>query len=448
MLAESSQVEPIIQNGSIQTNSGKVLSGQFTRIPIHNNAHQVVYQMTLVSIPEPLSSQPTEQPPTTHQPVDQVLLHQLQAQVKQQKQLRQTVQTIRQSLDLKTVFATSVQEIGQFLKADWVLLVQYHPQQQFWKQLTQYNPQNRPLNQLHLSDKLLKLAPLLQQQRQPLHINLPSADAYPAYPVWLSHFPGSWLLVPIQLPPHPPSQKPSLWGVMALGYERFSEAWDNIQEMFAETIVQEVAIAIQQSLLYQQLQQANQELQALALTDSLTQIANRRQFDLHLESEWQRLAREQQPLSLILCDIDFFKRYNDHYGHPTGDRCLLKVAQALVHAPKRPADLVARYGGEEFAVILPNTHTKGAYRVAHKIRQGIAALQIPHPDSELSPWLTVTIGIATAIPNRDLAAHELLQAADLALYHAKQQGRDRIYIHAHYMYPTPEEAPEQGQMKR
>lgn len=440
-LAASSLMEPTIQDGSIQTRSGKVLPGQFTRIPIHNNAHQVVYQMTLVSIPEPLSSQPAEQPPPTHQPVDQVLLHQLQAQVKQQKQLRQTVQTIRQSLDLKTVFATSVQEIGQFLKADWVLLVQYHPQSKLWKQVTQYNPQDQSLNELHLSDKLLNLAPLLQPQRQPLRVNLASVDTYPAYPVWLSHFPGSWLLVPIHLPPHPPHQQPALWGVMALGYQRFSEVWDNVQEMFAETIVQEVAIAIQQSLLYQQLQQANQELQALALTDSLTQIANRRQFDLHLESEWQRLAREQQPLSLILCDIDFFKRYNDHYGHPTGDRCLLKVAQALVHAPKRPADLVARYGGEEFAVILPNTHTQGAYRVAHKIRQGIAALQIPHPDSELSPWLTVTIGIATAVPNRDLAAHELLQAADLALYHAKQQGRDRIYIHAHYTYPAPEEAP-------
>ncbi|MEM9905646.1 MAG: diguanylate cyclase [Cyanobacteria bacterium P01_D01_bin.44] len=433
--------EPTIYKGSIQTESGKVLVGRVAHIPIHNHAHEVIYYMSLVTIPERLSPLASEVKPTDVQvePTDQVLLHQLQVQVEQQKQLRQTVQTIRQSLDLQTVFSTSVKEVSRFLKANWVLLVQYHSQQRVWEQVTQYNPQDQRLHELHISDKLLQLAPLLKRRQQPLHINLSSADAYPAYPVWLSYFPGSWLLVPIHLPPRSLNEQPILWGVMALGYPKFSETWDSIQEMFAETIVQEVAIAIQQSLLYQQLQQANQELQALALTDSLTQIANRRQFDLHLESEWQRLAREQQPLSLILCDIDFFKRYNDHYGHPTGDRCLLKVAQALVHAPKRPADLVARYGGEEFAVILPNTHTKGAYRVAHKIRQGIAALQITHPDSELSPWLTVTIGIATAIPNRNVATHELLQAADLALYHAKQQGRDRIYIHAHYTCPPPED---------
>ncbi|MEM8808617.1 MAG: GAF domain-containing protein, partial [Cyanobacteria bacterium P01_G01_bin.38] len=290
--------EPTIYEGSLQTGSGKVLVGRVAHIPIHNHAQEVIYHMTLVTIPERLSPQASEVKPVDEvDPVDQVLLHQLQVQVKQQKQLRQTVQTIRQSLDLQTVFSTSVAEIGRFLKTDWVLLVQYHGPQKVWEQVTQYNPQDQLLNELHLSDKLLKLAPLLKQRQQPLHINLSSADAYPACPVWLSYFPGSWLLVPIHLPPHSLNEQPVLWGVMALGYQKFSEAWDSVQEMFAETIVQEVAIAIQQSLLYQQLQQANQELQALALTDSLTQIANRRQFDRHLESEWQRLAREQQPLS-------------------------------------------------------------------------------------------------------------------------------------------------------
>ncbi|MEO0455652.1 MAG: diguanylate cyclase [Cyanobacteria bacterium P01_A01_bin.114] len=475
--------QPYIYEGSIQTQSGQLLSGRLTRIPIYDPAKIITYQITLIEtldrlLPQevaqaPATQAPTAQAPTAQAPAAQApaaqaiitqaieaqtlkaqtlkaqtleaqdtaaqgLLRQYQAQIKQQTQLRQTVQTIRQSLDRQTVFVTSAQEMGQFLKTDWVQLVEYDTQHKTWKQVTQYSHQEHPLPSFNLSEKLLKLAPLLKPQT-PLHINLSTAATTAAYSVWLSHFPGSWLLLPIYLPAQPPERQLTLWGVMALGYRKFSAAWNDVEAMFAETIVEEVAIAIQQSLLYQQLQRANQELQALALTDGLTHIANRRRFDQHLANEWQRLTREQQPLSLILCDIDFFKRYNDHYGHPTGDRCLLKVAQSLIDASKRPADLVARYGGEEFAVILPNTHTTGAYRVAHKIRQGIADLEIPHPDSELSPWLTVTMGIATAVPSQELTAQELLQAADLALYHAKQQGRDRIYVHAHYTYSPQQE---------
>ncbi|NEP17578.1 MAG: diguanylate cyclase [Leptolyngbya sp. SIO4C1] len=373
--------------------------------------------------------------PSVARTVDQLLLQQMSWQVEQQKQLRQTVNRIRQSLNLKTIFSAAVKEAGQLLKADWSLLVEYDADRQTWRQVAQYSPQNRPLSALRLSEKRLHLLPQLESKR-PLQVNLSTLEMASAHAVWLSYFPGSWLLMPIHLPPQPPElQLSDLWGLLALGYESLSADWNDNQALFVETLGQETAIAIRQSLLYQQLQRANQELQALALTDSLTQIANRRQFDRHLAHEWQRLTREQKPLSLIICDIDYFKRYNDRYGHPAGDRCLVQVAQAITRASKRPADLVARYGGEEFAIILPNTHTRGAHRVANQVRQGIESLGILHPDSDVSDQVTVTMGIASAVPSRNVGMQELLQAADLALYHAKQQGRDRIYVHAHYIYP-------------
>jgi len=167
----------------------------------------------------------------------------------------------------------------------------------------------------------------------------------------------------------------------------------------------------------------NQELQRLANIDSLTQIANRRYFDRHLEKEWQRLAREQQPLSLIMCDVDYFKRYNDTYGHQAGDRCLQQIAQALTQIVQRPADLVARYGGEEFVIILSNTDTKGATYLAQRISITLREMQIPHHASE-KKQVTTSMGIATTIPSSRNTPQLLIAATDRALYAAKSQGRD------------------------
>ena len=194
----------------------------------------------------------------------------------------------------------------------------------------------------------------------------------------------------------------------------------------------EVAIALDHSFRHDQLKQDKQELQALALTDSLTALANRRRFDRYFDTEWQRLAREQQPLTLILCDIDYFKLYNDYYGHPTGDICLAQVSDVLTRCIRRPGDLVARYGGEEFALILPSTDTEGGHSVAKEIQKQLANIAIPHCKSSVSQSITLTMGVATIIPGPHRNPQELLKAADLALYHAKQQGRDRIYVHAHF----------------
>ncbi|HEY9627308.1 MAG TPA: PleD family two-component system response regulator [Coleofasciculaceae cyanobacterium] len=172
------------------------------------------------------------------------------------------------------------------------------------------------------------------------------------------------------------------------------------------------------------LQQANLQLQYLANTDSLTQIANRRCFDAMLEQEWQRLKREQQPLSLIFCDIDYFKQYNDCYGHPAGDACLQQVAQALSGCLNRPADLVARYGGEEFAIILPNTDLDGAVTIVEAIRAVLEALQTPHIGSAVATYITLSFGIACLIPTPNSFCQELIAEADANLYCAKHQGRN------------------------
>lgn len=181
----------------------------------------------------------------------------------------------------------------------------------------------------------------------------------------------------------------------------------------------------------------NLELERLATSDSLTQVANRRQFDRHLNQEWQRLSREQQPLSLILCDVDYFKAYNDHYGHQGGDDCLIRVARAISRVTKRATDLVARYGGEEFAVILPNTEAQGAVTVAQAIQAEIQQLQLPHAQSQVSEIITLSLGIACLVPNSAFVTQSIIVAADQALYEAKKLGRDRYCISPLRLPPNP-----------
>ncbi|MGF1481059.1 MAG: urea ABC transporter substrate-binding protein [Cyanophyceae cyanobacterium] len=182
------------------------------------------------------------------------------------------------------------------------------------------------------------------------------------------------------------------------------------------------------------LQKANSKLHRQARLDSLTQVANRRLFDERLVQEWQRASREQQPLSIILCDIDYFKHYNDFYGHQAGDDCLQRVATGISRAVKRPADLVARYGGEEFAVILPNTSLEGASRVAEQIRQEIQQLKLNHAASAVSQYVSVSIGVSSRIPSQE-PLEMLVADADTALYKAKEQGRNRV-VRAVILTPT------------
>jgi diguanylate cyclase (GGDEF)-like protein len=172
--------------------------------------------------------------------------------------------------------------------------------------------------------------------------------------------------------------------------------------------------------------EAEEELQRLAVLDSLTRIANRRRFDECLQQEWNRLKREQHVISLIMGDVDYFKLYNDTYGHKAGDACLYTIAQALRANARRPGDMVARYGGEEFAVILPNTDDRQAAHVAESMRVNIEQLRIAHAQSPVCPYVTMSLGVASGFPWNHLSPIALLEKADSALYEAKREGRNRV----------------------
>ena len=168
------------------------------------------------------------------------------------------------------------------------------------------------------------------------------------------------------------------------------------------------------------------QLERQARIDGLTKIANRRHFDEVIQSEWQRCLRACQPLSLILCDADYFKIYNDTYGHPMGDQCLVAIAQVLKKSTRRSSDLAARYGGEEFAILLPNTMLSEALSLGHVVRNRIRKLNIPHPGSKVSHCVTLSLGLTTHIPQPGDRIEDFIDCADRSLYEAKKQGRDRI----------------------
>ena len=168
-------------------------------------------------------------------------------------------------------------------------------------------------------------------------------------------------------------------------------------------------------------------LEEIVNLDSLTGISNRRHFDKVLEVEWGRALRNKLPLSIIVADIDYFKQFNDCYGHIAGDMCLCSVAQCLSSSLQRPTDMVARYGGEEFVAILPETDMKGTALLAENWRAGVAELRIPHSVSTVADHVTISVGYATTIPTRDQVSYFLVGVADEMLYQSKEMGRNLTY---------------------
>jgi diguanylate cyclase (GGDEF)-like protein/PAS domain S-box-containing protein len=346
----------------------------------------------------------------------------LRLKAQREQALNRVIQAIHNSLDLPIVFSTAASEIARLLQAERTLIMRYQANEQFWVIVSDYQ-QNLNLssamnlkfpaqgNKLMIRLKQLKTIRIddISTSKEIMHQTLAQLSS------------GSWLLLPLHL-------NATLWGCLSLSRTSSPSPWRDWEVELAEVITAQVAIAIQQSELYQQVQIANQRLERLATLDSLTQVANRRYFDHYLNQEWNRLMRIRSPLSLILCDVDYFKRYNDTYGHLAGDDCLRQIAQAISHATERPADLVARYGGEEFAVILPATDCDGAARVAEKIQATIQQLQITHLSSDTKNYVTLSLGMATLCPDRDRSPQELIAAADQALYQAKVGGRNACCI--------------------
>lgn len=219
--------------------------------------------------------------------------------------------------------------------------------------------------------------------------------------------------------------KPIHWPVLRQRVRRLLQTRWAMTELRLQ-VERERMLTDKQRKLTEDLEKANEELERLASVDGLTGIANRRYFDNYLEREWKRAARNHFSLSIIMCDVDFFKPYNDTYGHQAGDDCLKLVADVIVRHLKRPTDLLARYGGEEFAVILPDTLAEGAVYVAENIRQKLWERGIPHQGSRISDRVTLSCGVATIVPSAESQPRELIKTADVALYQAKQQGRDRV----------------------
>lgn len=189
-----------------------------------------------------------------------------------------------------------------------------------------------------------------------------------------------------------------------------------------------------------ELQAANQQLEVLSNTDGLTGLSNRHKFDQVWAQEWQRAVRQGLPLAVVMIDVDHFKLYNDQFGHPAGDECLRRVAAVLAHSVRRAGELAARYGGEEFVVVLPGLDADGALQEAERIRTEVSALGIPHTGSSAGAVVTVSLGVASRVPQREEGLYLLLQEADDALYQAKHGGRNRVGLASGISSPPPSSA--------
>ena len=346
-----------------------------------------------------------------------------QKQAQQQNLLRIIMQQIRQSLQLEEILRTTVQQVRQFLNCERVFIYRYlaHGQGRVVvESLAEggtslegqtFNPssclQERYLNSYRQGTGWA-ISNIIQKNIEPEHIDMLVQFQVKAE-----------LAIPIV-------NGEEVWGLLVAHHCCQPRCWKPWELDLIKQLNEELAIAINQAELYQKLQDKNRELLRLATLDELTQLSNRRHFNQYVYKEWRRLAREEKSLSLIMCDVDHFKLYNDTYGHLDGDFCLQRVASVLQTSIKRPADLAARYGGEEFAIILPNTSADGAVELAQKICERVHALQIPHEKSSASDYVTLSMGVASRIPQPRTEPETLVNEADRALYQAKEQGRNRV----------------------
>lgn len=329
---------------------------------------------------------------------------------------------IRQSLELDEILQTTVAEVRQLFEVDRVVIYQFKPDWSGLVAVESLAEECISILGFHIMDTCFQStrAAYYQQGNTRAIEDIETAGLSPCHLDLLGSLQiRANLVVPIL-------QQERLWGLLIAHQCRHARQWQQSEINLFNQLAGQAAIAIQQSELYHQLQQANQELQRLACLDGLTQVGNRRCFDDTFNAQWQRLAREQGSLSLILCDVDYFKLYNDTYGHLAGDDALRQVAKAISQTVKRPLDLVARYGGEEFAVILPNTSLEEAIAVARDIMTNVRALKMPHPHSQVSEFVTLSLGVATIPSHSQLSPATLIAAADQGLYQAKAQGRNCV----------------------
>jgi len=369
----------------------------------------------------------------------------LKLDAQQQKLLFEISDRIRKSLDLKSTFKTATAEIRSLLRCDRVSLARLDNTnlrfefESIAAELNVKSPRKTAVDYLFhegVSDRYYRQGEILAVD------NVTNFDANPVRKKLLAKFQvKAQLIVPILLKTNSntASDPDSLWGwIVADKCElendpqvEYSRKWHRREIDLLRLLANQLSIAIQQGSLVEQLHKSNQKLKQLALCDPLTQAFNRRYFDRQLNLEWRRLKRMASPLSLIMCDVDCFKIYNDTYGHQKGDECLRQVANAIASVIKRPADIVARYGGEEFVIVLPHTPVEGAIQVAESVRAKVKELNIAHRNSSIDSVVTISAGVANTIPNPEDNYSLLIEAADRALYTAKNRGRDCIAVYQH-----------------
>ncbi|MEG3835234.1 PAS domain S-box protein [Microcoleus sp. Z1_C3] len=363
----------------------------------------------------------------------------LRQQIERERLIGQIQSRIRSSLDLQDILNTTVAEVREFLATDRVLVFRFRPDwngdvvvesvAEGWMPLKGMGIDdccfaNTYIGQ-YLKGRIRAIEDIHASNLSECHLNFLETCQVKAN-----------LVVPIVQQGIEPRegnsscQVPKLWGLLIAHHCSAPRQWQQFDVDLLSQLGTQVAIAIEQSLLYQQLAAANQRLDGLANLDSLTQLANRRRFDEVINREWEQ-SSSSEPLSLIMCDIDCFKLYNDNYGHQAGDACLQQVARAIgdacTNAPAERLYLAARYGGEEFGVILPNTDVVAAQAIAEGIRSRVKALAIPHIKSVVSDCVTLSLGVAGVSPSQN-SPKMLIEAADKALYRAKSGGRDRVAI--------------------
>ncbi len=353
--------------------------------------------------------------------------------------LAETMQHIYESLDLNTILETVAEKINQFLGSKRIVIAKVENSQVsdiLLESVTKKGTANCDSQQDNSQFKQY-LSQLLRDQNILLNNDWSRNRILPIVSQKNTQY-GSVCLIPIVIVVGKErwgfSYK-KLWGFIYIEQYSLGQSGQQQEEALLRQISFQLAIAIQQAELYHQLkianrklEIANRKLERLQVIDSLTGIANRRKFDEYITREWLRLAREKSPLSLILCDIDHFKLYNDAYGMERADICLKQISQAVKQVVKRPADFAARYGGEEFAIILPNTRAEGAKQLANEIRLLVKSLQIPHIASPVDSCVTVSLGVAGLIPRHDGSPKELIVIADSNLYKAKQLGRNQVVL--------------------
>ncbi|TAN85730.1 MAG: diguanylate cyclase [Phormidium sp. SL48-SHIP] len=356
----------------------------------------------------------------------------LKRQVQQERALNRVIEAIRSSLSLDEIFATAALEIAKFLRGR-VAIAQYFPDEGCWRHRALFGWEGSPpeIFRQDFPDENDPFAAQLKQL-QVVQINDPASVHDPVGQKLLQLRPGIWLLTPISL-------HGQIWGSLSLNRPERDTPWQTEEINVAGHVADQLAIAIEQSTLLEQLNQqsqnlkqtnqalarANARLNELSCKDGLTQVSNRRHFDQIVRKEWRRLQRLQEPLSLIMLDVDHFKVYNDLHGHPAGDQCLIQIASTVQQLLKRPSELLARYGGEEFVVVLPHSNINDAVRVAESIRTAVRNLNLFHSEKDGEPYyVTVSLGIASQIPDRFDSVENLIDTADLELYRAKASGRN------------------------